>query len=56
VNIDVVRKVVWHFIHPTMTAAAGMNLGQLKQFIASTYPPTEEQLMELARYIRLEDR
>ena len=53
ISINVVRKLAWH-LNPSMAEAANMTVEQLKQFIGSTFTPSEEQLKQLTRRRRLE--
>ena len=55
VNINVLRKLAWHYISPTTADACEMSLHELKQFIANNYTPTERQLQLLTNKMGLHD-
>jgi len=52
-QVDKIRRRVWHSISPCTAAQAGDGLtqAQLQQFIAGTFLPSDIQLTRLARYL-----
>ena len=55
-NVKSVRDRAHHYLTPDVAAVAGMTLQQFQQFVAGTVTPTEEQLRNLARRVRVEER
>jgi hypothetical protein len=54
-NINVIRKQVWHYINPSTASAADMTVGQIKQFIAGSFTPSDEQLQRLSRRMQMSE-
>ena len=52
-QVDAIRKRVWHSISQTTADQAGDSLTQanLQQYIAGTFLPTDAQLKRLAAYL-----
>ena len=51
VNVNVLRRLSYHYLSHGVASAAGMTLDNMRQFIAGTYHPTDEQLEALNRRI-----
>ena len=42
-----------HYLNPEVASYAGMTLHDLQQFIAGSYWPTDQQLLQLALRMRM---
>ena len=54
-QVDAIRRRVWHSISPHTAAMAGdaMTQADLQQFIAHTFLPSDAQLRGLANYFQI---
>jgi regulator of sirC expression with transglutaminase-like and TPR domain len=55
-DIKKIRDRAALYLSDEVAASAGMSLTDLKQFVAHTYWPTDQQLAQLARRMKLTEK
>jgi hypothetical protein len=51
---EAVRRRCWHSVSYDSAQAAGLSLQQMRMFVSRTITLTPEQIVALARYLRIE--